>query len=285
MLHAEDDAFVRELLSRHAGLAFDSQQAHLLDSRLTSLARQQGLSGAEALVQALRSHPCGSLLENVVEALTTHETSFFRDRLPFVALADALIPELLENRPPGRGLSIWSAGCSTGQEAYSLALLLRELFPQLDYRQVRIHGTDVSPVTIRRARQGRFSAAEVKRGINDKFREKYFRREGSEFVVDASVRQMVTWSTGNLVDDWPVRGPFDVVLMRNVLIYFLPEARTKILERLATQLARDGLLLLGASETTFGLCDAFEPHTTPCGATVYRKAQHRAASDTLRSHQ
>jgi len=269
MLLADDDAFVRALLSRHAGLAFDGQQAHLLESRLTSLAKQQSLGSAQALIQALRAKPSGNLLDSVVEALTTHETSFFRDRLPFVALADSIIPELIANRRATRRLAIWSAGCSTGQEAYSVALLLRERFPLLDQWQVELRATDVSAATIRRARLGRFSAAEIKRGINDKLRERYFRPEGNEFVLDPSIRQMVTWATGNLVGDW-APGKFDLVLMRNVLIYFAPEARAKILGRTAAHVANDGYLLLGTSETTFGQCEAFEPKTS-CGATVYRK--------------
>ena len=275
MLHAEDDAFVRALLSRHAGLAFDGQQAHLLESRLTSLAKQQSLESAQALIQALRSKPSGNLLDSVVEALTTHETSFFRDRAPFVALADAIIPELVANRRGVRRLSIWSAGCSTGQEAYSVALLLRERFPLLNQWQVQIRATDVSAATIRRARLGKFSAAEVKRGINDKLREKYFQREGNEFVLDASIRQMVTWATANLVGEWPALGNFDLVLMRNVLIYFAPEERAKILRRTAAHVASDGFLLLGTSETTFGQCEAFEPQTS-CGTTIYRKAPCKA---------
>jgi len=273
MLHAEDDAFVRALLSRHAGLAFDGQQAHLLESRLTSLAKQQSLESAQALIQALRSKPSGNLLDSVVEALTTHETSFFRDRAPFVALADAVIPELVASRRGVRRLSIWSAGCSTGQEAYSVALLLRERFPLLNQWQVQIRATDVSAATIRRARLGKFSAAEVKRGINDKLREKYFQREGNEFVLDASIRQMVTWATANLVGEWPALGNFDLVLMRNVLIYFAPEERAKILRRTAAHVASDGFLLLGTSETTFGQCEAFEPQTS-CGTTIYRKAPY-----------
>jgi len=270
MLVAEDDAFLRELLRRHAGLAFDCQQAHLLDSRLTSLARRQGLRDAEAVIRELRSSPCGSLLDDVLEALTTHETSFFRDRLPFVALADAIIPELIYNRRAVRRISIWSAGCSTGEEAYSVALLVRERFPALHQWQLHIQGTDVSPVTIQRARLGRFSEAQVKRGISERFRDKYFRREGGEFVLDASIRQMVTYSTANLVSDWQAQGTFDIVLMRNVLIYFAPEARADILARLATSVASDGFLLLGASETTFGLCESFQPQAS-CGTTVYRK--------------
>lgn len=272
MLRAEDQEFVRGLLHQHAGLSFDEAQGHLLESRLTSLAKQRQLSCAQSLVRELRQRPSRSLVDSLVDELTTHETSFFRDRLPFVALADAIVPELMANRRRERRLSIWSAGCSTGQEAYSVALLLRERFPPLAQWQVGIHATDVSAATIQRARTGRFSAAEVRRGINDYLREKYFTREGEELVIDASTRRMVTWGTANLAGDWPPLGTFDIVLMRNVLIYFAPAVRAQVLRRAANHVAGDGFLILGASETTFGQCEAFEPQPS-CGTTVYRRVE------------
>jgi len=270
MLLAEDESFVRALLNQHAGLSFDDQQTHLLDSRLNSLAKQRSLADAQALVRALRSAPSKVLLDSVVDALTTHETSFFRDRLPFMALAEAIVPELMVSRRRERKLSIWSAGCSTGQEAYSVALLLRERFPMLASWHVTLLATDVSPATIQRARAGRFSAAEIKRGINDQLRDKYFERQGSEFVLTESIRSSVTWNTANLAGEWQPQGSFDIVLMRNVLIYFAPEVRARILQRTAAHLAADGFLLLGTSETTFGQCEAFKTQSI-CGATAYRK--------------
>jgi chemotaxis protein methyltransferase CheR len=279
MLAAEDEAFVRALLAQHAGLAFDGQQTHLLDSRLTSLAKQQQLGTAHALVHTLRSSPSRALLESVVDALTTHETSFFRDRLPFIALAEAVIPELLANRRADHRLSIWSAGCSTGQEAYSVAILLRERFPLLSQWHVQILATDVSATTVQRARLGRFTAAEVKRGINEALREKYFEQQGSEFVLHESIRGAITWGTTNLAGEWATQASFDLVLMRNVLIYFAPEVRARILQRTSRVLASDGYLLLGTSETTFGQCEEFRTQSI-CGATVYRRV---AGDASLRS--
>jgi chemotaxis protein methyltransferase CheR len=270
MLSSDDDAFVRTLLKQHAGLSFDDQQAHLLDSRLTSLAKQLQLGCARTLLRELRQSPSKRLLESVVDAMTTHETSFFRDRLPFVALADAIIPELISTRRQERRIAIWSAGCSTGQEAYSVALLLRERFPMLAHWQVQILATDVSAATVQRARAGRFTAAELKRGINDSLRDKYFEQHGTDFVLSEAIRNSITWGTANLAGEWQPQGRFDVVLMRNVLIYFAPGVRTRILQRTATHLADDGFLLLGTSETTFGQCEAFEAQSV-CGATTYRK--------------
>jgi len=276
MLPADDEAFVRALLLEHASLSFDDQQAHLLDSRLTSLAKQRRFADAPALVRSLRTAPSKILLDSVVDALTTHETSFFRDRLPFVALAEAIIPELVSKRRAEKRLSVWSAGCSTGQEAYSVALLLRERFPTLALWQIQILATDVSATTIQRARLGRFSAQEVKRGINDQLRDKYFERCGNEFVLNDSIRNSVTWATANLAGDGLPQGNFDIILMRNVLIYFAPAVRGRILQRTAAHLAADGYLLLGASETTFGQCEAFKAQSI-CGATAYRKVSPSAS--------
>ncbi|MET0791912.1 MAG: protein-glutamate O-methyltransferase CheR [Polyangiaceae bacterium] len=219
----------------------------------------------------------------MIDALTTHETSFFRDRLPFMALAEAIIPELIASRRQERRISIWSAGCSTGQEAYSVALLLRERFPLLAHWQIQILATDVSTTTIERARQGRFSAAEIKRGINDNLRDKYFDRCGVDFVLNESIRSSVTWATNNLAGEWPPRSPFDVVLMRNVLIYFAPEVRGRILQRTSANLAADGFLLLGASETTFGQSEAFRTQSI-CGATTYRKVATSAFAGSGQEH-
>jgi len=278
MLPAGDEAFVRALLLEHASLSFDDQQTHLLASRLTSLAKQKCFTDAAALVRSLRISPSKVLLDSVVDALTTHETSFFRDRLPFMALAEAIIPELVAKRRAEKRLSVWSAGCSTGQEAYSVALLLRERFPTLALWQIQILATDVSATTIQRARLGRFSAPEIKRGINDKLREKYFERCGNEFVLSESIRNSVTWATANLAGDWQHQGNFDIVLMRNVLIYFAPAVRARILQRTAAHLAADGFLLLGASETTFGQCEAFKAQSV-CGATTYRKVPPRGFAE------
>ncbi len=272
MLSSESEAFVQELLARHAGLVFTPQQSQLLDSRLTSLAKTQGLDDANRLVAALKASPSSPLLDNVIDAVTTHETSFFRDQQAFLALKDELLPDLIARRRRTRALSIWSAGCSTGQEPYSLALLLLEQFPELANWQLNILGTDVSRAAVARARKGTYSALELRRGLGEAARDRYFERRESEWRVCDAVRRMVHWEVLNLTAGWPTLRSFDLVMMRNVLIYFTPEARSRILARTANHLARDGYLLLGISESTFGVSTAFETHVAR-GAIAFRKAR------------
>ncbi len=269
---AENAAFVQALLVEHAGVCFSGDQEHVLCSRLASLAKHKNLASADALVSSLRLAPSGALLDSVIEALTTHETSFFRDATTFRALGTSILPALIQRRAHRRSLSIWSAGCSTGQEPYSLAILLREHFPELSAWRVRILATDVSRPIVERAREGRFGTCELKRGLTDAAREKYFVADGGEHRVVEGVRGMVAWEVMNLTAPWPPLPSFDLILMRNVLIYFSPESRASSLGRVAARLAPDGYLVLGASETTFGASEELVPAVVS-GATFYRKVK------------
>lgn len=273
---AENAAFVQALLAKHAGMTFGDEHSHLLDSRLGLLAKEQNLGSADALVTSLRGAPRGALLESVIEALTTHETSFFRDVGPFRVLAKEVLPSLIRQRSAQRRLSIWSAACSTGQEPYSLAMLLRERFPELGGWHVQLWATDVSRPVVDRAREGVYTESEVKRGLTAAARHKYFHPKGESYVIDDSVRRMISWNVMNLCSPWPPMSVFDLVLMRNVLIYFSEAVRSEVLERTAVQLAGDGILMLGVSETTFGLSSAFVPMLRD-GGTVYRRRATRDA--------
>jgi len=271
MLREEDQSFVRQLLAQHTGVDFNHEQSHLIDARLTSLARLRNLQSPAALVEALRKTPSGSLLDSVIDALTTHETSFFRDREAFIALSAQVLPDLIHQRQQQRALSVWSAACSTGQEPYSVALLLHEHFPDLHGWRIRIMGSDVSRSAVQHARRGCFSERELQRGISKTTREKYFERAGEDWQVRPFIRQMVTWETFSLTSAWPALPAFDLVLLRNVLIYFAADTRALILRRTANHLASDGYLLLGTSETTFGACDALQPRFLG-STTVYRRS-------------
>jgi chemotaxis protein methyltransferase CheR len=271
-VRAENEVFVHALMVKHLGSGFDREQRHVLDARLTSLARGRNLGDADALVKTLRTAPSPALLDVVIDALTTHETTFFRDGAPFRALEETVLPELLRARASRRLLHIWSAGCSTGQEPYSVAILLRERFPELDAWDVRIHATDVSKTTLDRAREGRYPERDLRRGLTPAARDKYFARDGEEYRVSDSVRRMVTWAPMNLAEPWPVTRSYDLVLMRNVLIYLQPELRSRALGRTAQSLADDGYLLLGTSETTFGSSSHFQPCSVG-GSTFYRKVR------------
>jgi len=267
---AENEAFLDDLLVKHAGVSFRGEQSQVLVSRLSSLAKQKQLDSADALVKRLRASPSPALLDSVIEALTTHETSFFRDAVAYRALSDVLLPALIKRRAAQRHLSIWSAGCSTGQEPYSVAMLLRERFPELGSWRVRIWGTDVSAPSVERAREARYGDLEIKRGLSIAARNKYFTEAAGAYELSEGVKQMVSWDVMSLTAPWPPMPPFDIILMRNVLIYFSPEARAQALARAAAQLTADGYLLLGTSETTFGASSEFMPNIVQ-GATVYRK--------------
>ena len=278
MMPSEDEAFVRALLEREAGLEFQSDQSSLIASRLVSLAHARGLDGPAALLGQLKQEPFGDLLDAVIDELTTHETSFFRDPWTFSLLERDVLPDLIARRRGARCISIWSAGCSTGQEPYSLSMLLHEKFPELAGWKVSILATDVGRATIRKAREGRYSALEIKRGLSVERRRQYFTESGAEFRLCRPLRDAVTFEVSSLTGPWPPMARFDLVLMRNVLIYFSQQERARVLERTVSRMSEDGALLLGATETTFGVCSALEPCAIG-GATVYRKRPPLGASE------
>lgn len=268
---AENEVFVQQLLAKHAGVAFSSEHAHLLAARLASLAKLRNLASADALVKDLRRSPEGPLLESVIEALTTHETSFFRDSALFNVLSESVLPALVRRRHATRRLVIWSAACSTGQEPYSVALLLRERFPELRRWQMHIWGTDVSRSVIERARDGCYQELEIRRGLSHAARQKYFAPVAGGYRIDEATRGMVTWDVMNLSAPWPPLPQFDLILLRNVLIYFPEHTRASILRRATDRLSKDGFLMLGSSETTFGLSDELVPFGTR--GAIYRRRE------------
>jgi chemotaxis protein methyltransferase CheR len=203
----------------------------------------------------------------VVDALTINETSFFRDAHPFEALRTHILPELIEKRRASRTLRIWCAACSSGQEPYSVALTIKEHFPELAGWRVELVGTDLSPTMLDRAREGRYSRLEVNRGLPARLLVKYFEQDGTDYRIDDSVRRMVTFRPHNLASPWPSLPQTDVVFMRNVLIYFGLETKREILTKVKRVLRPDGYLLLGGAETTVHVDDTFT--RTPIGRTTF----------------
>jgi chemotaxis protein methyltransferase CheR len=246
-----DHDFVREFMRQRAGNVLGPDKDYLIDSRLRILADQRGLPDVASLVGRLRVSPDHALATDVIDALTTHETYFFRDMNPFEALRDLGLPALMEARRRDRTLRIWCAACSTGQEPYSLAMLLRENLPELLAWDVSILATDVSTHAIAFAREGVYGDGEMRRGLPEALRAAWFRPvDGGRWRVDDRVRRMVTFRVANLLEDPSVLGTFDLVLMRNVLIYFDESTRTRILRDVRRVLNPGGLLLLGGSEAT-----------------------------------
>ncbi len=241
-----DVAYIRQLVREHSAIVLDDSKAYLVEGRLTPLAHNAGFSSPEALVQRLRSEPLGPLHQRVVEALTINETSFFRDPRVFEMIRARIVPELLRSR---KKVTIWSAACSTGQEPYSIAMMLLEQFPDLEADAVQIVATDLSEQVLEQARAGRYSSHELGRGLTRELRSRYFERDGDGFRAKESLQKLVSFQRINLVGDWPWLPWADLVLLRNVLIYFDQATRLDVLERIRRNMNPQGWLVLGTSET------------------------------------
>lgn len=249
--------YVCRFVRMEAGLVLDTGKEYLVENRLLPLARQEGLDTADALVTALRGGRSKELHRRVVEAMTTNETSFFRDAHPFDALKKVLLPELAQRRAREKTLSIWCAAASTGQEPYSIAMLLEESGLFRDWR-VELVATDLSTEVLSRAREGVFSQLEVDRGLPAALLAKYFERAGLEWRVNERVRRLIQFRELNLAQAWPRLPTCDLVFVRNVLIYFDVPTKRAILDKVRGLLRPDGYLFLGGSETTLNIHDGYE---------------------------
>jgi chemotaxis protein methyltransferase CheR len=249
--------WVRELVRRESAIVLQPGKEYLVEARLLPIARQMGLPDVGKLVETVRLRPDVDSTRRIVEALTTNETSWFRDGDPFTALTSTVLPELLASRGPADRLQIWSAACSSGQEPYTIAMLLEDALPNAASR-VSITATDLSREMVERTKSGRFSQLEVNRGLPAPMLVRHFTRAGSEWEVAPALRRMVTASELNLAAPLPRMGPFDVVYLRNVLIYFDLPTKQTILRRVRELMRPDGWLFLGAAETTLGVDDSWE---------------------------
>ena len=249
--------WVRQLVHRESAIVLAPGKEYLVEARLLPIARSMGLPDVGQLVDSVRSRPSPENTRKIVEALTTNETSWFRDGDPFTALTSTVLPSLLGARGPVDRLQIWSAACSSGQEPYTIAMLLEDAMPNAATR-VSITATDLSREMVERTRAGRFSQLEVNRGLPAPMLVRHFTRAGSEWQVSPGLRRMVTASECNLAAPLPRMGPFDVVYLRNVLIYFDLPTKQAILRRVRALMRPDGWLFLGAAETTLGVDDSWE---------------------------
>jgi chemotaxis protein methyltransferase CheR len=249
--------WVRQLVHRESAIVLAPGKEYLVEARLLPIARSMGLPDVGQLVDSVRTRPSPESTRKIVEALTTNETSWFRDGDPFTALTSTVLPSLLSARGPAERLQIWSAACSSGQEPYTIAMLLEDALPNAATR-VAITATDLSRGMVERTRAGRFSQLEVNRGLPAPMLVRHFTRAGTEWEVSPSLRRMVTASECNLAAPLPRLGPFDVVYLRNVLIYFDLPTKQAILRRVRALMRPDGWLFLGAAETTLGVDDSWE---------------------------
>jgi len=254
-----DYEFLRKLLKERSGLDLSADKQYLVESRLLPLARKAGLPGIAELVQKLRGN-ADALTTEVVEAMTTNETFFFRDKIPFDHLRDTILPAMLQARANRKSLRIWCAASSTGQEPYSIAMCLKEKAQALAGWRVEIVATDLSQEVLEKSKSGIYSQFEVQRGLPIQLLVKHFTQIGELWQINPDIRGMVQHRQLNLLQDFSHLGKFDVIFCRNVLIYFDQDTKTAIFERLARQLEPDGVLLLGAAESVVGISDAFRPY-------------------------
>ena len=250
--------YLRKLLKDHSGLDLSADKHYLIESRLLPLARKAGLPGIPELVQKMKGGST-ALVTQVVEAMTTNETFFFRDKVPFDHFRDSIMREILQARAGRKSVRIWCAAGSTGQEPYSLAMCLKEMGAALAGWRVEILATDLSQEVLEKSKAGIYSQFEVQRGLPIQMLVKYFKQNGELWQINPDIRGMVQHRQLNLLQDFSQLGKFDVIFCRNVLIYFDQETKTNIFGRLARALEPDGFLVLGAAETVVGLTEDFKP--------------------------
>jgi chemotaxis protein methyltransferase CheR len=261
--------FIRELVHRRSAILLEPGKEYLAEFRLGAFARREGFPSLRALIERLRAEPGADLHRRVVEVMTTNETSFFRDHHPFEALRQHILPELMKKRERTRALNLWCAASSSGQEPYSVAMVLRELGAVAPSWQLRFDASDLSQEMLARARSGLYSMLEVNRGLPAALLLRHFTPVGADYQVRDELRRMISFSEINLAQAWPAMPLMDVVFLRNVLIYFDVERKREILSRVRRLLRADGYLFLGSAETTFNLDAGFQ-QVTLGKATCYR---------------
>ncbi len=254
----QDFEFLAGLLKEKSGLMLTPDKVYLLESRLTPLSRKRGLETLDALIQKLRMSRDEALIKDVTEAMTTNESFFFRDNTPFDIFKNHVLPAM-EKARPNRKLRIWCAAASTGQEPYSLAILLKENWAKWQGWNIEIVGTDICTQVLEKAKAGTYSQFEVQRGLPIQMLIKYFKQEGDVWRLNDDIRNMVTYRPFNLLSNFNILGSFDVIYCRNVLIYFDQPTKKDVLERMHGVLPKDGTLFLGAAETVLGITDKLRP--------------------------
>lgn len=247
------------LLKTRSGLVIGTDKTYLLETRLAGIVRREKVTDLNGLAERLRRPGNDPLARDVIEAMTTNESFFFRDDKPFLHFRSHALPRLVNARPPGATLRIWSAASSSGQEAYSLAMIVAESAAALAGRKVEIIGTDIARDQLARAREGVYSQFEVQRGLPVQLLMRYFKKEEANWRISDTLRSMVQFREYNLLSDLRALGKFDIVFCRNVLIYFDQQTKSRVLEATAALMPPDGLLYLGGAETVLGITGRFAP--------------------------
>lgn len=259
MIQTKDFELLRGVVKSRSGLTLSPDKAYLLENRLMAVARKWGMDDIDGLATTVRGEPGEELLREITEAMTTNETLFFRDNSPFEQLQKVVFPRLMANRQSTRHIRIWSAGCSSGQEPYSISMVLKELGPILNDWRIDILATDISRAMLEKARSGLYTQFEVQRGLPIAMLMKYFKQSGDKWEMDPAIRAMVRFEEFNLLDDPTRLGQFDIVFCRNVLIYLDQPTKTKVLEGIFRLMLPDSVLYMGGAETVMGVTEKFLP--------------------------
>jgi chemotaxis protein methyltransferase CheR len=261
MIDDSDFAFVQGFLMQRTGILLSGEKRYLVETRLDPVMRQMQLPSFRMVVDRLKAGD--RVLETaVIDAMTTNETLFFRDKMPFDLFQNQVMPELIKNRRGGGRIRIWCAACSTGQEPYSLSMILDEMKPKLNGITVEILATDVSEKVLAQAREGVYSQFEVQRGLPIRYLLKHFRQVGPRWHIDKALADRIQFKSVNLLNGFKPLGQFDIIFCRNVLIYFGETTKRDVLSRMSEVLAPDGSLFLGGAETVLGLTSSLAPHKT-----------------------
>jgi chemotaxis protein methyltransferase CheR len=257
-MNTADFDYIRKFVREESAIVLEPGKEYLVESRLQTLARKENFASIDALISKLRVGPTNGLHRKVVDAMTTNETSFFRDIHPFESLRKSILPELMARRASQRQLHLWCGAASTGQEIYSVLMLISEHFPELLKWDFKFIATDLCGEVLARAKSGRFNQLEVNRGLPATLLVKYFSRHGGEWEIREDLRRLVEFREMNLVKEWSFLPGLDIVFLRNVMIYFDIDTKKAILAKIRRLLRPDGCLLLGGAETTINVDDAFE---------------------------
>ena len=266
----------QNLLKEKSGLALTQDKCYLLDSRLTPVSRKHGFANLEAMTMSLRGVTKPDLIKDIIEAMTTNETSFYRDSKPFDQFRDIIIPHLIKTRSTTKKVRIWCAAASSGQEPYSLCMLIKENAAKLAGWNFEIIGTDISTDILETAKKAEYSQFEVQRGLPIQMLMKYFEQKGDRWALKPEIKSMVQYKYFNLLEPMSMLGKFDIIFCRNVLIYFDRETKAKVLQNMAALMPDDGFLFLGGAETVLGVTDALKPMENTRG--IYIKPNSTALS-------
>jgi len=280
----QDFELYKELLYDKSGLVITPDKSYLLDSRLTPIAKKWDYPTIDAMTIALRSFPDQSLIKDIIEAMTTNETSFYRDMKPFYYFENVILPYLKETKSATRKIKIWCAAASSGQEPYTLAMLLKECAPKMPGWTFEIRATDISDEILDNAKKGLYTQFEVQRGLPITHLMKYFTQAEDKWQINDDVKSMIKFENFNLLKSMAGLGSFDVIFCRNVLIYFDDKTKNEVLTKMANLLPNDGFVILGGAETVLGICDKFVPLDNARGLYVKPNSPAKEAAKNIKPY-